>query len=261
MNNKWAIFAPCINEAQLIEAKIQWGLRHDFEVVIVEGHHPAYQNHDPNGLSNDGTTEILLSYEDRIKYVPVGPVEHEMVLRDIGYKKISKDTDAVIMCDIDEFYLDKDLEYIDDLFRGDKIKHILTNSYIFLDNEYCAPHIQRKQSPPFFYADGINIHFGQWHERIFRYNKFYSYKRSPFLVNDIYGRFVFNDLAYFGERMLLPDVYMLHYKNFKRAEAEKRTEMYDTYGDGVKHDTEWEELEKNKIKYEGEHPKEILNLL
>ena len=47
----------------------------------------------------------------------------------------------------------------------------------------------------------------------------------------------------------------------KREEAEERTKMYDTYGDGVKHDTEWDILEKNKIEYKGEHPKQITELL
>jgi hypothetical protein len=141
-------------------------------------------------------------------------------------------------------------------------KQTLTNSYIFVDDKNCAPHIQRFESPPIKYAKGVKVHFGQWHERIFRYNKYYSYSRSPFLINDIYGRFLFDHPAFFDERMLLEDIYMLHYKNFKVEEAKKRLEMYDQYDDGHhKHDEEWETLIKNSFEYKGNHPQEIKNLL
>lgn len=261
MELKWGIFAPCINEGQLVETKLEWLLERFNDISIVEGHHPKYENVDPNGLSVDATTEILLSYDDRIKYLPVGKVDNEIELRDLAYKYLDKDLDVVIMCDMDEFYLDEDLDYIDNLYRRNKdLKLTLTNSYIFLDDKYCAPHLKRIQSQPFKFAKGVDVHFGQWHERIFRYSPWYSYRRSPFLINDFYGRFLYNDEIYYGERMLLEDVYMLHYKNFKREEAEKRTMMYDTYDDGVKHDTEWDELEKTKIEYEGEHPPQIERL-
>ena len=262
MNLRWGIFAPCMNEATVIEAKIKWGLRLFDDVVILEGHHPQYTDHGENHLSNDGTTEILKSYADQITYIPFGEAQNEIILRNEAYKALKKDLDVVIMSDIDEFILEKDLEYIDMLYQRNKdLKLTLTNSYIFLDKEYCAPHIRRKQSPPMAFSKDLNIHFGEWHERIFRYNKYYSYLVSPFLVNDLYGRFIFNDPYYFNERQLLSDVYILHYKNFKMDEAKKRLEMYNEYGDGVKHDDEFQQLEKDKIKYEGEHPKEIGDLL
>lgn len=261
MNLKWGIYAPCLNEVQLIDAKLEWALERFDDISLCEGHHPKYTNVNDSGLSIDGTSEILKSYSDRIKYTPVGKVDNEMMLRDIAYQKLNKDLDVVIMCDADEFYLDKDLELIDDLYKRNKeLKLTLTNSYIFIDDKFCAPHIQRKQSPPFKFNKNAQVHFGQWHERIFRYNKWYSYHRSPFLVNDFYGRFLYNDEIYFGERELLSDVYMLHYKNFKLAEAKKRTEMYDEYGDGVKHDDEWNILDEHKFEYKGEHPKEIMDI-
>jgi len=262
LNLKWGIFAPCINEVSLIEAKIKWALDLFDDIVIAEGHHPKYTNHGENHLSNDGTTEILESYGDQITYVPVGQAQNEIILRNEAYKNLKKDLDVVIMCDIDEFYLTKDLDYIDMLYQRNKhLKLTLTNSYIFLDKEYCAPHIQRKQSPPMEFNKQGAIHFGEWHERIFRYNKYYSYLVSPFLVNDLYGRFIFSDAFYYDERIIIKDVFMLHYKNFKMDEAKKRLEMYDEYKDGVKHDDEFEILNKNKIKYEGEHPKQIGELL
>lgn len=262
MELKWGIYAPCINEGNIIEAKLEWALERFDDISIVEGHHPKYTNVDPNGLSVDGTTEILLSYDDRIKYLPVGKVDNEIELRALAYKYLSKNLDVVIMNDIDEFYLDDDLDYIDTLYRRNKdLKLTLTNSYIFFDNKHCAPHIKRIQSPPFNFAKDVKVHFGEWHERIFRYDLWYSYKRSPFLINDFYGRFLYNDEVYYGERMLLDDVYMLHYKNFKREEAEKRTMMYDAYDDGIQHSGEWDELEKNKIEYKGKHPEQIEKML
>jgi len=262
MELSWGIFFPCINEIELIEAKIQWALRHDFAVSVCEGHHPQYEDHNEKGLSIDGTTETLETYSDQIIYTPKGEVNNEMILRDIAYQALPKDLDVVIMCDADEFYLDKDLDYIDILYKRDKnLMLTLTNSYIFLDNEHCAEHIKRKQSPPFPFTEGVEVHFGEWHERIFRYSKWHSYQRSPFLINDLYGRFLYNDPNYYGDRVLLKDVFMLHYKNFKMEEAKKRVQMYDEYDDGVKHDDEWDILNKDKIKYEGEHPIEVQELM
>ena len=152
MELKWGLFAPCLNEGQLIEFKLEWALERFADISIVEGHHPKYTNVDPNGLSVDKTTEILSSYGDRIKYLPVGKVDNEMELRNMAYKELNKDLDVVIMCDIDEFYLDKDLEFLDNIYKSNKdLKHTLTNSYIFLDGKHCAPHIQRIQSQPFPY--------------------------------------------------------------------------------------------------------------
>ena len=260
MELKWGIFFPVINEAQLLEAKIEWAIRHEFAVSIVEGHHPRYTNVDPNHLSVDGTTEILVSYEDRINYLLLGEVENEAILRDEAYKRLPNDLDVCIMCDADEFYLDKDLEYIDRLYKDNKnLKLTLTNSYIFMDKNYCAPHIQRQQGIVKFNKK-IDIHYGQFHERIFRYNRWYGYGISPFLINDFYGRFLFDNPVYFGERVLLNNIHMLHYKNFKLEEAKKRTMMYDKYDDGIEHMEEWDILEKNKIEYKGEHPIEILKL-
>lgn len=261
MELKWGMFAPCLNEGQLIEAKLEWALERFVDISIVEGHHPKYTNVNENGLSVDKTTEILSSYNDRIKHTPIGKVNNEMELRNIAYRELNKDLDVVIMCDIDEFYLDKDLERLDNLYKSNKdLKLTLTNSYIFLDGKHCAPHIRRIQSQPFPFSKDVVVHFGEWHERIFRYNKWYSYHRSPFLINDFFGRFLYNDEIYYNERMLIPDIHMLHYKNFKLGEAKKRTELYDTYGDGVKHDTEWATLEGTKIEYKGEHPKKISEL-
>ena len=262
LNLKWGLYAPCINEIELIEVKLEWALERFDSICIVEGHHPAYTNINESGLSVDGTSEILKSYSDRINYIPIGKVNHEIELRELAYRGLDK-CDVCIMGDIDEFYLDNDLEYMDNLYKRNKdLKLTLTNSYIFLDNKHCAPHIQRKQGDGIFFNKQIpQLFMGQYHERIFRYNKFYSYHISPFLINDIYGRFIFADEIYCDDRILLDDVFMLHYKNFKREEAEKRTQLYDTYGDGVKHDTEWDELEQNKILYEGEHPAHIKRLL
>ena len=81
------------------------------------------------------------------------------------------------------------------------------------------------------------------------------------MINDFYGRFLYNAEIYYGERLLFPDIYMLHLKHVKLKEAKKRTAMYDTYGDSVDHSDEWSILEKNKIEYKGEFPKEIRHLM
>ena len=262
MNLKWGLFAPCLNEIELVEAKIEWALERFGDISLVEGHHPMYKDVNESGLSIDGTTEILKSYSDRIKYTPLGSAPSETVMRDTAYKKLNKDLDVVIMCDMDEFYLDKDLDYIDSIYKTNKdLKLTLTNSYIFLDDRFCAPHIKRIQSAPIRFNKDVNVHFGEWHERIFRYDPWYSYQRSITLINDFYGRFLYNSEVYYGERLLFPDIYMLHYKNFKRAEAEKRIEMYNSYGDNVDHSDEWQILEKSKLEYKGEHPQQILKLL
>ena len=78
MELKWGIFAPCINEIELIEAKLEWALERFDDIVMVEGHHKRYTNVNESGLSLDGTTEILKSYSDRIKYRPVGAINDVM---------------------------------------------------------------------------------------------------------------------------------------------------------------------------------------
>lgn len=255
---KWGIFAGCINEAELIEAKIEWALNRDMNVSIVEGHHPNYTDVGENHLSIDGTTEILESYADRINYKPIGLVKHQAVLRDTAYKNLPEDTEICIMSDIDEFYTDEDLEYLDSLYKRRKnLKLTVTDSLIFLDDEYCSPHIRRKEGNPFLFNKNRYMWFGQFHERIFRYNKYYGYERSPFLINDIFKRFIFSDPVYIGDRILTEDVKMLHYKNFKMKEAKKRHEMYKERGDKEDYTQEWKILEENKFKYEGEHPKEV----
>lgn len=263
MKLKWGLYAPCINEKELIEAKIKWALNHDMAVSICEGHYVNYTKfNQDNHLSVDGTTEILESYSDRINHIKKGFVQAEMELRDAAYKGLPQDIDVCIMSDIDEFLLDKDLEYIDELYAVDKnLKETSTNSYIFLDNKYCTPHLMPSdQGFVNFNKNQGLIQLGQWHERIFRYNKYYSYKWSPFLINDLYGRFIFTDVAYFDERLILPNVYILHYKNFKLKEAKERQAMYTTF-DNKDYNLEWDILEKNKIEYKGEHPIEIKELL
>ena len=258
---KWGIFAGCINEETLIEAKLEWALERGFAVSIVEGHHPHYKNVNESGLSIDKTTEILKSYADRINYQPLGKVAWQGILRDKAYKGLPEDCDVVIMSDIDEFILDPDIEMLDKIYKHRKdIVLTLLNSYIFLDNEYCAPHIQRDEGGVKFGLD-LNINLGQYHERIFRYNKFYGYKRSPFLINDIFGRFILSNSCYFNDRMLFEDKYILHYKNFKIEEAKARHKMYKERGDKIDYGNEWKELDKNKFKYEGEHPSQIMKLL
>lgn len=263
MKLRWGIFAGCINEDQLIEAKIKWALRLGMAVSITEGHHPNYKGEvNSNGLSADKTSEILESYKDQIIYNPLGKVPHQAVLRDVAYKKLPTNLDIVIMSDIDEFYLEKNLERIENMYIKNKdLKLTITNSYIFLDNKHCAPHVQHIDGGPVKFNKEWTFNIGQWHERIFRYNKFYAYHRSPFLINDIYGRFIFMDSAYFGEREIVPDVYMLHYKNFKMKEAHERHEMYKARGDTADYDKEWKTLENTKFLYEGSHPLEIEGLL
>lgn len=260
MELKWGIYAGCINEEQLIEAKIEWALRLGMEVSIVEGYHPNYNGKTKNGLSSDKTTEILESYSDKINYNPVGEVPAQQLLRHYAYKGLPE-VDVAIMSDIDEFILEKDIEELDRMYNFNKnLKLTLLNSYIFLDNEYCAAHIQRNQGEVKFNLTR-NISYGQFHERVFRYNKYYGYRRNPFLINDFYGRFIFDNSAYFNERIVLDDMYILHYKNFKMEEAKARHKMYEERGDKFNYSEEWKLLEENKIKYEGEHPREIKKLL
>jgi len=263
MKLKWGIFAGCINEGQLIEAKIKWALRLGMAVSIAEGHHPDYKGKvTTDGLSTDGTTEVLEKYKDKIIYAPLGKVAHQAVLRDTAYKNLPTDLDVVIMSDIDEFYTEEDLNTIDLMYVKDKdLKLTVTNSYIFLDNKYCAPHVQHVDGGAIKFNKKWTFHLGQWHERIFRYNKFFSYSRSPFIINDIYGSFIFMDSGYFGEREVLPSIYQLHYKNFKMKEARERHEMYKERGDTADYDKEWETLENTKIEYKGKHPIEIEALL
>lgn len=263
MELKWGLYTQCMNEKELIEAKLEWALERDFVVSIAEGHHQHYDRfHPKTHLSIDGTSEILESYSDRIIYTPIGGYKLQKPLRNIAYKALPEDLDVVIMCDVDEFYTDDDLEYLDNIYRRNKnIKLTVTDSLIFLDDEYCAPHIRRKQGQPFiFNLKNPEFYMGMFHERIFRYNKYYSYRRGPYLINDIYGRYIFEDPIYIDDRMLIEDVKMLHYKNFKLQEAKERTKMYKEY-DFIDHSDEWDILEKNKFKYEGEHPKQIKELL
>ena len=44
-------------------------------------------------------------------------------------------------------------------------------------------------------------------------------------------------------------------------EARKRHEMYKERGDKADYNLEWDVFEKNKFKYEGEHPLEIQKLM
>lgn len=74
---------------------------------------------------------------------------HQAVLRDTAYQALPSDLDVVIMSDIDEFYLEKDLENIEGYYIANKdLKLTVTNSYIFLDNQHCAPHIQHIDGGP-----------------------------------------------------------------------------------------------------------------
>lgn len=262
MKFKWGIFGQVINEEELIEAKIEWALRLGMEVSFVEGYYPPYNNVSKEGLSVDETTEILESYSDRITYEPIGKVPKQRFLRNKAYKNLTQDLDYVIMSDVDEFFLEEDLELIErHLSRRDHYKHVITDSLIFLNDRQCAPHVRRKEGKPFNYTKDEKIWHGQFHERIFKYNKYYSYDLSPFLINDLLGRFIFNDPAYVGDRIIRDDVKMLHYKNFKREKAEKRHQMYKERGDKENYDEEWETLERNAIIYDGNHPPEIEDLI
>jgi hypothetical protein len=183
---KWTIMMPCLNEADIIESKLDYCLNIG-NVVVVEGSIPQTYDIGTNGFSSDGTTEILKSYSDRIKYIPGGRFKTRKDLQNEGMKYIFKnftDTEILWVCGVDEFINTDCLKIIENHFSKTQ-DWLLYWDLINLKDATIAYKDRIRDSVSFPFAPGITLTGGVFQERFYRYRMDLSYSTAHAMADSL----------------------------------------------------------------------------
>jgi len=211
---KWTTFLPVLNEANIIEARIKNALEIG-NVVVVEGSIPSFPNE--NGLSIDGTSEILKSYSDKILYIQAGAQKDRIALQNIGIAALHKrfpETDILARTDADEFFNRATIEAVEERFT--KSQDWVT--YITMFDMVSKTKAKLRTQPPekyFAFAPGIRICGGMFPERFYRYRPDLHYQYHDSIMADGMGIPLFWHPNYYFNRsimgMELPNG-LIHYR-------------------------------------------------
>ena len=200
---KWTTFMPVLNEAKIIESKI----KHCLEIgklVVVEGSIPQTYNVGEDGMSTDGTTEILESYSDKMVYVKAGKQKDRIMLQNIALREVHvrfPDTDILHRTDADEFiHLDK-IKEINDIFASTQLWLLYTDLVNFVDGTNYKPNVI-PQGQTFNFNPSIKLSPGTFHERFYRYRSDLMYKESAHALQDSFNRMLYAHPDYFFNRGL-----------------------------------------------------------
>jgi len=221
----WTIFMPVLNEERIIDAKIKHCLNITKRVVVVEGSIPQTEDVGQNGLSTDGTTEILKSYADRIVYLPVGKCDNRIILQNHALDFIRQefpDTEILHRTDADEFIDLKWLDEIEKCFRSGPYWLIYTDLINLVDSTRYTKNVGNSTLKHFPFCPDIFLPpGGAFHERFYRYRFDLHYEHSAHALTDSFGRIIYQHPDYYFHRMIIPnpDIKIFHYKyidGFKR---------------------------------------------
>lgn len=227
----WTTFLPVLNEADIIETKIIHSLSHFQHVVIVEGSIPQTYNVGADGLSTDGTTEILKSYADKIDYIPAGKCKNRMELQNHALNLIRTkypDTEILHRTDADEFEHERLLTNVEQTFATKDIWFLYTNLINLIDPTRARENIA-PLGTPFPFTRGKWLRPGMYHERFYRYRNDLAYVHSAHCLTDSIGRPLFAHPDYYFQR----DIYLgkdisdsiFHYKYIDGFEKILKAEM------------------------------------
>jgi hypothetical protein len=211
---KWTFLMPVLNEANIIEARIKDALEIG-NLVVVEGAIPTFPN--DNGLSIDGTSEILKSYSDRILYIPARQQKDRIVLQNIGMLNLHKqfpETDILARTDADEFFNMETVEAVESQFRNSNDWVTYVNMFDVISKNK----IKRRTQPleKFFpFSPGVRICGGMYPERFYRYRPDLHYQYHDSIMADGLGIPFFAHPNYYFNRsiteMELPNG-LIHYR-------------------------------------------------
>ncbi len=212
---KWTILMPVLNEVDIIESKLEY-LKSIGRTVVVEGSIPQTYDVGPNGLSTDGTTEILKSYSDKINYIAGGKYKDRKDLQNAALFYIHKnfpETEILWTVGTDEFISMDAKSIIDKYFETAKgwllywdLLNLADPTRGFKDN---AP-----ISRPFPFSPGKIITAGIFHERFYRYRNDLNYLNAH-CMGDSFGRPLYmHPDYYFHRHLFIPDTKdkIFHYK-------------------------------------------------
>jgi len=120
-----------LNEAEFIEKNLKqhyvWEGSDVHQIIIVEGSVELYpkRNITPQGLSTDKTAEIINNFpdpENKIEFIQ-GMWKDKSHQRNQYAKRVSDNTDYLIVIDCDEFYTKNNQRKISEFLKSDKKKH------------------------------------------------------------------------------------------------------------------------------------------
>ena len=215
---KWCIFLPVLNEGKMIESKILHSLdiveEYGGHVVVVEGSVPYATEVNEQGLSSDGTSEVLKNYEDKITYLPVGKQANKGDLQNHAIKYIHqncRDSEILHRTDADEFLSMRDIEDIDDHFNETNDWFLYTNLRQLISPTKGVSDSPSPKGPSFNFNRNTRLRPGDFHERFYRYRPDLAYRVSPHALSDGLGRMLFNHPDYFFSRSVIPEMYIYHY--------------------------------------------------
>jgi hypothetical protein len=202
---------PVLNEAKIIEAKLQHSLQIG-RVVVVEGSIPQTRDVAENGLSSDGTTEILKSYSDKITYIPAGHCKDRMELQNRALVEVHKrfpDTEILHRTDADEFIDLNNLQIVEQTFNRGPFWLVYTDLVNLIDMTKARKNVA-PNSRLFPFAPGITLKAGMFHERFYRYRPDLSYTGSAHCLCDHANRplYIHPDY-YFNRSLIMPKVKVL----------------------------------------------------
>ena len=227
---KWTIFMPVLNEAAIIESKILHSLDIG-RVVVVEGSIPQTRDVGSNGLSSDGTSEILKSYSDKIVYLPVGMKRNRAEYQNDALLYIHKnmaDTEILHRTDADEFIDLQAIDTIEQHFYEINDWMIYTDLINFSSATTATNNVAPLGSVGFPFCRDKYLTAGMYHERFYRYRPDLLYKQSAHCLSDSMGRPLFAHPDYYFNRSILGTEIcspIFHYKYIDGFERLIKAEM------------------------------------
>ena len=195
------------------------------EIIVVEGGSEKAQEFAPNGYSTDGTLENLYEFkaeedpEDKVKIITKRGFWSEKDEQSRAYAKVATG-DYLWQVDIDEFYLEEDMEYIIELLRQNRDVNLISFKQLTFWGGFD------------YWCDSIYLRNAFTEiRRIFRWDKGYQYvsHRPPTILDDK-GTDLATKTGLNADRTSKEGLYMYHYSLVFPKQVKEKCQYYSRPG-------------------------------
>ena len=223
-----------LNEADYIKYSLDSVYDAMDQIYIVEGAIEAVADRESdNGLSIDGTTQIIESYPDpqgKIRYKHAGVFPHKVELRQVYMDMMDPEVDWIFIVDGDEAYNAENLENNLRLIGGESDLVWVGTEFDNFNGDFWHTLVKPPDlySKPgwFFDRHGNSMVNGEYHERLFRNLPGLAYQDSHATIQDSGRIYLYSQGKYRKQRLYVPHddfrYRWIHYgyvRDIKRIEA------------------------------------------
>ena len=251
---KWIVGTIFFNEKDFIIPSIKSVYDFADKIILVEGKDKVFESSHINGLSSDGSTELVKEFiekedkDHKIVYIPLGLVNSKKELRQayLDYAQKNYDENAwILVLDADEGYHEKTLKLLDRYVDGDQNLQIILNDQFWfwspaqvacknsIEIEYpevAVPGFTMKSTDKYCCDRSVQLAYhGYFDERIFRNLEGLSYNKSHTNVCDSSGEFLYSQDKYRENRNFITNSWAnrFHYGYLKsERETESKLKYY-----------------------------------